>query len=184
MTLKQIHNEIRQIVGLEPISNPSYFSLRDFEKVMDAIGYSSSSLPKWWINTKAGKLHPGLENHRKILDCLASRARRRGVSIKSSRRKAKPYFSNPMLEMDYEEIDDLPVLANPRRNGMRRRKNMSRENSPRRALMAKYRKKHGPNWASDIDVYVEYFIERKRNSGSDRSDEELEAAARENFRKR
>jgi len=96
-----------------------------------------------------------------------------------------PPLKNPMLEMDFEEkIDDLPILANPRRNGMRRRRNMTRDNSPRRALMAKYRKKYGPQWASNEKAYIEYFVERKQNSGSTRSVSELKQIARENFQNR
>jgi hypothetical protein len=108
--------------------------------------------------------------------------RRRRNPIQLNPRRRNALRLNPMLEIYDEEddyIDDLPMLDNPRM-----RRNMTREDSSRRDLMAKYRKKFGANWASNEKAYVAYYVERKQNSGSTRSKADLEAAARKNFRAR
>jgi hypothetical protein len=91
---------------------------------------------------------------------------------------------NAMLEMDFEEeINDLPILANPRKNGMvrrrngiKRRRNMS-ENVEMRDLRAKFRAEYGDKWAEDEDVYLDYLVEKKQARGSKQSAAEIKRIA-------
>ena len=101
------------------------------------------------------------------------RRRRNAVRLNPRRRR------NAMLEMDFEEeIDDLPVLANTRRNGMKRRRNMSKDEDMRR-LRAKFRAEYGDNWADDEDVYLDYLVEKKQARGSKQSAAEIKRVAME-----